>query len=235
MRVLYAMGLKYAVDQELMQAHDQTCEERKKEDGDDTAAPFTRDPGTSEGCLAGPTSEKAGEAAVAAMRAEPQAAEHVEERVRRRRRSIEKACGCVPKGRQQISMELWRRRTRPRSFRAKNTRRTNGAARQAATYQKCGKWAVHTASECTAIDGQQVAATPAGKGQRSRTGSKRWQRWRRKKRHLCGQRDSDRRDAVQRGRTDRVALHLRLSRSQGSAEENVGYGLPLQSFIWKPG
>jgi len=48
MRVLNAMGLKYAVDQELMQAHDQTCEERKKEDGDDTAAPFTRDPGTSE-------------------------------------------------------------------------------------------------------------------------------------------------------------------------------------------
>ena len=41
MRVLNAMGLKYAVDQELMQAHDQTCEERKKEDGDDTAAPFT--------------------------------------------------------------------------------------------------------------------------------------------------------------------------------------------------
>jgi hypothetical protein len=25
MRVLNAMGLKYAVDQELMQAHDQTC------------------------------------------------------------------------------------------------------------------------------------------------------------------------------------------------------------------
>ena len=57
--MLNAMGLKYAADQELMQAHDQTCEERKKEDGDDTAAPFTRDPGTYEGCLAGPTSEKA--------------------------------------------------------------------------------------------------------------------------------------------------------------------------------
>ena len=228
--MLNAMGLKYAADQELMQAHDQTCEERKKEDGDDTAAPFTRDPGTYEGCLAGPTSEKAREAAVAAMRAETQA-KHVEERVRRRRRSIEKACGGVPTGRQQISMELWRRRKRPRSLRAKNTRGTNGAARQAATYQKCGKWAVHTASECTAIDGQQVAATPAGKGQGQGMGA-------------SGGKGGDGKGGTSvanvtatdetlynaAGRTDRVALQLRLRRSQGSAEKAVGSRPPVASI-----
>ena len=207
-----------------MQAHDQTCEERKKEDGDDTAAPFTRDPGTYEGCLAGPTSEKAREAAVAAMRAETQAAKHVEERVRRRCRSIETACGCVPTCTYGTPANL------------------HGVVATEDTSEKCqgqeyprDKWSGKASCQCYLPEVREVGSphgqrvhgnrwTTSGshtrrQRPRSRNGSKRWQRcqWRRKRRHLCGQRDSDRRDAVQRGRTDRVALQLRLRRSQSSA------------------